>query len=550
MLKWLAIILLTAGTLAGCQQESPSSQQLHAFYYPWYGTPEHDGQYVHWRHDVLAPGVDKTFPGGDDIGADYYPAGGCYSSGDPEVLSRQMKQLQQADIGVICVSWLGAGSFEAKVLTPIMNAAAEHGIKVNFHLEPKVQKSMHTVREAIVTLIDLYGDHPAFYRSPDRNGRGMFYVYDSYQTPMAQWKRLLTSDGDLSIRGTEHDAIIIGLILNESDTTFIEDAGMDGGYSYFIVDGFSYASTTANWPKLVAWAREKDLLFIPSVGPGYSDLRIRPWNNINQRERNEGQYFDCMFAKAVEANPAIIAITSFNEWHEGTQIEPAMPFAARQFTYLDYQPLASDEYLNLTASWRSQWIGSQAGESLVNSGANAPCGDRLSRGVVTHLAVGKELTSTTEFSEKYAAGGRAALLDGITGTSSYRDGCWQGYEGVDLQVEIDLGQEQLVGALKIGFLSDPGVWVFLPKEVIVEGSDDGIKYYLLGNSQPEISIDSNDAFRLELQTVFEKQKIRYVRVTVKSEKLCPPAHPGEGQAAWLFVDEIMVLNGDPDPANH
>lgn len=27
---------------------------VHAFYYLWYGTPEHDGDYKHWNHEVLA----------------------------------------------------------------------------------------------------------------------------------------------------------------------------------------------------------------------------------------------------------------------------------------------------------------------------------------------------------------------------------------------------------------------------------------------------------------------------------------------------------------
>ncbi len=26
--------------------------QAHIFYYPWYGTPERDGAYYHWNHEV------------------------------------------------------------------------------------------------------------------------------------------------------------------------------------------------------------------------------------------------------------------------------------------------------------------------------------------------------------------------------------------------------------------------------------------------------------------------------------------------------------------
>ena len=50
-----------------------------------------------------------------------------------------------------------------------------------------------------------------------------------------------------------------------------------------------------------------------------------------------------------------IGITSFNEWHEGTQIEPAIPFDSDVFEYIDYSPLAPDYYLTRTAELVSAW---------------------------------------------------------------------------------------------------------------------------------------------------------------------------------------------------
>jgi Glycosyl hydrolase family 99 len=44
-------------------------------------------------------------------------------------------------------------------------------------------------------------------------------------------------------------------------------------------------------------------------------------------------------------------ITSFNEWHEGTQIETAVPKQIPGFSYLNYQRLTSDYYLDRTAQW-------------------------------------------------------------------------------------------------------------------------------------------------------------------------------------------------------
>ena len=59
--------------------ETPNCR-VHAFYYPWYGNPKTDGRYDHWNHSVaVRKGPPRQFPGGDDIGASFYPALGCYS---------------------------------------------------------------------------------------------------------------------------------------------------------------------------------------------------------------------------------------------------------------------------------------------------------------------------------------------------------------------------------------------------------------------------------------------------------------------------------------
>ena len=66
------------------------------------------------------------------------------------------------------------------------------------------------------------------------------------------------------------------------------------------------------------------LLFIPSVGPGYDDTGIRPWNVLNRKRRKDGQYYTNMWNDAISSNPDAVSITSYNEWGEGTQIEPAV----------------------------------------------------------------------------------------------------------------------------------------------------------------------------------------------------------------------------------
>jgi len=48
------------------------------------------------------------------------------------------------------------------------------------------------------------------------------------------------------------------------------------------------------------------------------------------------------------ARPDRINITSFNEWHEGTQIEPARTSYRGNAVYSNYAPLGSDYYIQET----------------------------------------------------------------------------------------------------------------------------------------------------------------------------------------------------------
>lgn len=206
-------------------------------------------------------------------------------------------------------------------------------------------------------LLYRYGSHPAFYRHKTSTGRllPMFYVYDSYVTIPEIWANLLTVSGSQSIRNTPYDALFIALLVEERHKHDIHRSGFDGMYTYFATNGFSYGSSHHNWASLKAFCDSNNLMFIPSVGPGYIDTSIRPWNNHNTRNRVNGKYYETAFSAALLVRPEIISITSFNEWHEGTQIEKAIPKRTGQVVYLDYKPHKPNVYLELTQKWSEKY---------------------------------------------------------------------------------------------------------------------------------------------------------------------------------------------------
>jgi glycoprotein endo-alpha-1,2-mannosidase len=343
--------LLTMATAVVAADDPEVDPRVHAFYYGWYASEAVDGHQAHWNHDVLGVEDGGAYPGGRDIGADFYPALGPYSSNDPEVIATHVAQMAAAGIGVAVVSWWGADSFEDRGLPRLLDAAAVAGIAIAFHLEPLPGRDADLAREAIAYLVETYGDHPACFRPAAWGERPVIYVYDSYLTPARDWARLLQPDGEITIRGTDLDCVMLGLWVDVDDGAEISVAGFDGFYTYFAADGFTYGASRVSWPNLAAFARVREILFVPCVGPGYCDTRIRPWNATTTRDREDGAYYDRQWSAAIASLPAAVGVTSFNEWHEGTQIEPAVPLAIESFTYRDYEPLDAEWYLRRTRHW-------------------------------------------------------------------------------------------------------------------------------------------------------------------------------------------------------
>jgi len=312
LLGLLLVLCLPATAHAGVR--------VSAFYYPWYGTAADDGAYQHWAQ------LGHTPP--DDIASSYYPARGLYSSSDAIVVGEQMNEIRDAGIDEIAVSWWGKGSPEDSRLADVVAAARADGISVAAHLEPYGDRSVAS------TVSDL-----AYLRT---YGITTFYLYRPFDFPVAQWAaaRVALHAGGGTIFG---QTALVGAAAA---------AGFDGVYTYDIV---TYGA--GMFRRLCAQAHLKHLLCAPSVGPGYDARRGSGDPRIKQRR--QGATYDSMWRMAIASGADRVTITSFNEWHEGTQIEPAAP-AGRHGTYryLSYNgawglhgPAAELSYLTRTRYW-------------------------------------------------------------------------------------------------------------------------------------------------------------------------------------------------------
>ena len=131
------------------------------------------------------------------------------------------------------------------------------------------------------------------------------------------------------------------------------------------------------------------------------------------------------------------------------------------------------------------------------------------------------------------------MIDGLRGSVNWRLGGWQGYQGQDFEAIIDLKSVKDIHSVSVGFLEDIRSWIYFPKNLMVEVSENGEKYVRFGtftNPHP----DNDYTVKTEDFTVKGLAKARYVRVRAENYGVLPAWHLGAGGEAHIFTDEIIV----------
>ncbi len=315
--------------LAATGGASAASPRVAVFYYPWYSTPARDGADTHWNQAGHAPPA--------DIASGFYPLRGPYSSGDPAVLRAQMEEIASTGVGVVVSSWWGTGSVEDLRLPLVVAAAQAQGLRVGVQIEPYGGRTAVSVGSDVERLRSL--------------GVADFYVYRAEDIAAADW-------APVNARLAGGSRLIAHTLL----VGWAATARFAGIYTYDVLinDGSGFR-------RLCAEAHRVGLLCAPSVGPGFDASAAT--GEARTRPRRDGATYDAMWRAAIGAGADIVTVTSYNEWHEGSQIEPAA-LQARGSRYASYDgawgvhgALAADAYLARTALWVQRFDRQRAAEA-------------------------------------------------------------------------------------------------------------------------------------------------------------------------------------------
>lgn len=141
---------------------------------------------------------------------------------------------------------------------------------------------------------------------------------------------------------------------------------------------------------------------------------------------------------------------------------------------------------------------------------------------------------------RYDKGGKLALLDRKLGGDSFHDGRWLGFEKIDMDAVIDLGEITEVASITSRYFKGQGAWIFLPRSVECFVSEDGKTFTSVAKETlalpTEMEEDEIRTVSLDLGGV----KTRYLRLVAKNMGTNPDWHGGAGGRSWVFCDEIFV----------
>jgi len=319
--------LVTGMAAAEKDGGEPSRPIILAHYMPWYAAkPVSPTWGWHWTMNAFNP--DKEVDGRHQIASHFYPLIGPYDSGDSHVLECHLLQMKLAGIDGVIVDWYGLTKFRdysmlhrntERLVNEVTRLGMEFAICYEDQTIPALVKAGH-----------LSGDRRVTHAAEE-----VAWLAKNW-FPLKSYVRLdglpvLLSFGQTGLTDEEWSKCLAGL---KSPVAYFSEhhrrTSAMGAFDWPIpqeglrgIERFSERSK--EWPRSipVAFPRFVDI---------YAEAKVHEsWGRI---EDEEGKTFRTSMTEALASQSSIIQIATWNDWGEGTMIEPS-----REFDYRDLEVL-------------------------------------------------------------------------------------------------------------------------------------------------------------------------------------------------------------------
>ncbi len=306
-----------------------------AHYMPWYQAPKVSGQWgYHWTMNHFSPSQDKDGQW-TNFASHYTPLTGLYDSSDEMVLDYQVQMMKLSGIDGVIVDWYGNENFwDYGMLNAstqkLFEAVKKAGLKFVICYEDQTVKHMvdngHIQeadaiahgQEVMRYLQETWFEDDAYLKV---DGQPVLFTFGpQYFKSGEDWKALFSVIDPQPLFVTLNNptpgaaaaaypwppmCVSKGGVLSQEDL----QAYLDDFYSKM-----------QGWPYWVAGAFPgfHDIYKEAEAGPGYGFL-----------DALDGQTFRFTLQEALDQNPDMIQLITWNDYGEGTIIEPTVEFGNR-----------------------------------------------------------------------------------------------------------------------------------------------------------------------------------------------------------------------------
>ena len=321
--------------------------QVWVLYSGIWGNTETDGEWIGWSvpHDEWS---NSYFEPPHSIPSLYFPQLGLYSCHHYLTLKHQIKSMIDAGINAILLTWTSHNQFLDQTLKYFLRLSTKLPFQISIIIPEYTNRSILTLYQDISTFISSYSSEESilkvnnypiiiientynilnlakenisahikyfdinenFYINENINNYNNFFKKTDYQQLISKLKL------------SNKNSFLLGTGSSKNEAFNALDDGFNGFVSYYPSDYFSTLADPNTWKFDVHDFKSRKFLYIPTVSPGFNMSAKNIKFSKLSRSRRGGIRYEQQWKKAIDSEPEVILINSFNNWHYGTSIEP------------------------------------------------------------------------------------------------------------------------------------------------------------------------------------------------------------------------------------
>ena len=146
----------------------------------------------------------------------------------------------------------------------------------------------------------------------------------------------------------------------------------------------------------------------------------------------------------------------------------------------------------------------------------------------------------TKPDDKYKDEKNKSLIDHEKGEADFRFGGWVAFRGRRMECMLQFANAVPVQSITLSSLVDVGSYILPAKLIEIWGGEDIRNLKLLSRLEPQQPAKVIPSFMKGFECKFDTVNTKYIKIVATPVAKLPKWHPGKGEKAWIFADEILV----------